>query len=818
VSTVAALRRRREAAAGEHGLHSWLTTTDHKRIGLLYIGTALVYLLVALVFALTMRTQLAAPRAGIVAPGAYNQIFTMHGTTMIFLFGMPILSGLANYLVPLQIGARDVAFPRLNAFSYWVYLFGGLFLFSSFLFGGAIDTGWFSYAPLNQAAYSPHDGVTFWTLSLAVLGVSSLAGSVNLIVTMLRGRAPGMTLGMMPLFSIATFVNQFLILFAIPSLTAAVAMLYLDRLYDTVFFRAELGGDPVIWQHLFWFFGHPEVYILILPAFGIVSEIVPVFSRRPLFGRTTMIVMIAIIGGLGFSVWAHHMFAVGLPTYFNAIMAATSMIIAVPTGVKIFNWLATMWNGSLRFNTPLLFCCGLIAFFTIGGITGVTLAVVPFNWQVTDTYYVVAHLHNVLIPGTVFAVFGGFYYWFPKATGRLLDDGLGKVHFWGSLIGFGMTFLPMYALGILGMPRRVYTYAPDLGWDTLNLVSTAGAFVLVGSIVVFVINVVRSLRRGEPAGSNPFAAWTLEWATTSPPPPANFAALPVVTSDRPLWGLQGRGEDAAGGDAVAGGASAAADAAAVGGAPGGATEGAGLEHTGLPALAALGIVLVAAGLLGVPLLSVAGAAVLLAAMARWVWAGWPEAEEPAPPGERFTPLGLGMLAFLGSEVVLFGALIYAYVHLRLHALIWPPEGMPPLDVVFPAFNTALLLLSGVTAEWAMLSFRKGASRTVRVALVATIVLGAAFLAGQAYEYTHVGFGLSDGLLGSAFFTLTGFHGAHVTGGVMLLVFMLVRVVRDGRLGFAAPPAGTTGMMQAGTYYWHFVDVVWLVLFVVIYLL
>jgi cytochrome c oxidase subunit I len=816
VSTVAVLRRTREDAERERGLWSWVTTTDHKRIGLLYIGTSLVFFLVAVAFAMTMRTQLAAPRAGLLSPDAYNQIFTIHGTTMVFLFGMPILTGLANYLVPLQIGAKDVAFPRLNAFSYWVFLLGGLLLFSSFLFGGAIDTGWFSYAPLNQSRFSPHDGVTFWTLSIAVLGVASLAGAVNLIVTMVKERTVGMTLWRMPLFSVATFVNQFLILFAIPSLTAAVAMLYLDRQYNTVFFRADLGGDPIIWQHLFWFFGHPEVYILILPAFGIISEVVPVFARRPLFGRITMIIMLGIIGFLGFTVWAHHMFAVGLPTYFNAIMAGTSMLIAIPTGVKIFNWLATMWNGSLRFNTPLLFCCGFIAFFTIGGVTGVTLAVVPFDWQVTDTYYVVAHLHNVLIPGTVYAVFAGIYYWFPKATGRMLDDRLGKVQFWSIFVGFALTFLPLYVVGMLGMPRRVYTFAPDVGWNELNLLSTIGAYVIGGSILLFVINLVRSYRHGLPAGPDPWDAWTLEWATSSPPAPTNFGPLPEIGSERPLWDLKHPEQPEA----------EIPEDIPVTDKPKSPIDvllaktplDIPLEQTALPFYASVGVILIAIGLLGTPLVSVAGAVLLLAVMAAWLWAGWPEPEHPASPDQRFTALGLGMIAFLGSEVVLFGALIYSYIHLRLHVMVWPPEGMPELDVVFPAANTAVLILSGVTAEWAMISFRRGNGRMVRAGLIASIVLGSAFLAGQVYEYFHVGFGLSDGLLGSVFFTLTGFHGAHVTGGVVLLIYMLARSYRDRRLALDAPPSGTIGMMQAGTYYWHFVDVVWIVLFVVIYLL
>ena len=486
------------AHAEREGLGAWLTTTDHKKIGLMYIGTALVFFLIAVVFAVLMRTQLLRPEMGFLSPEAYNQIFSMHGTTMVFLFGMPILIGLGNYLVPLQIGARDMAFPRANALSYWLLLFGGLVLYASFFFGGALDTGWFSYAPLTLKAYSPHDGVTFWVVSLSLLGGSSVLGAINFIVTCLRFRAPGMKFSQMPIFSIATYINSYLILFAIPSLTAALALLYSDRQFGTSFFDPTGGGDPIIWQHLFWFFGHPEVYILILPAFGILSEVVPIYSRKPLFGRSSMIVMLGVIGFLGFTVWAHHMFATGLPSFFNAIMAGASMLIAIPTGVKIFNWLATMWGGSLKFSTPLLYACGLIALFTVGGITGVTLAVVPWDWQVTDTYYVVAHFHNVLIAGTVFAALAGIYYWFPKMTGRILSDRLGKVQFWLTALGFALTFFPLYAVGILGMPRRVYTYAGDLGWNELNFVSSIGGFILAFGFLLLFVNIIRApaLRRG----------------------------------------------------------------------------------------------------------------------------------------------------------------------------------------------------------------------------------------------------------------------------------------------------------------------------------
>ncbi len=517
------------------GLLSWLTTVDHKRIGLMYIGTAAVYFLVAGVFALLIRLQLAQPNAKFLSNAVYNEIFTMHGTTMIFLVVMPLGTGLGNYLVPLMIGARDMAFPKLNALSYWVFLFGGLFMYSSFIAGGAPNDGWFSYAPLTELLYSPSHGMDFWALGILLLTIATTLGAINFIVTALQLRAPGMTLGRMPVFVWMTVVTSFLGVFSLPSLTTASVLLLLDRLVGTHFYNVAAGGNALLWQHLFWFFGHPEVYILILPAFGIISEIIPVFSRQPLFGYTVVVLSGIAIGILGFTVWAHHMFATGLPAVALMFFSADSFLIGVPTGVKIFAWLGTMWGGKLKFKTPMLFALGFIAMFTIGGLDGVHLAVVPVDWQVTDSYYVVSHIHYVLFGGAIFSIFAGIYYWFPKFSGRMLSETLGKWHFWLMFVGANLVFFPMHILGILGMPRRIYTYASGMGWDTWNLLETFGAFIIALSVSVFIYNLFRSLARPATAGDDPWDGFTLEWATTSPPPEYNFEEVPEVRGRRPLW-------------------------------------------------------------------------------------------------------------------------------------------------------------------------------------------------------------------------------------------------------------------------------------------
>lgn len=538
---VSVVRRKRFS---ETYVGDWIMTTDHKKIGIMYIVTAFFFFLAGGVEALLVRTQLAVPNGKVLSPEIYNQVFTMHGTTMIFLFVMPMLTGLGNYVVPMMIGARDMAFPRMNAFGYWVVLLGGLFLTSSFLFGAAPNAGWFSYAPLTELTQdcgatavlcTPGANMDFWALGILMLGISSIAASLNFVVTILKLRAPGMTINRMPMFTWMTLVTAFLLLFALPSVTAAAILLLLDRHLGTHFFQSGFGGDPLLWQHLFWSFGHPEVYILILPAFGIISEVLPVFSRKPLFGYTFVAWSGVAIGFLSFTVWAHHMFAVGLPLVAQAFFATSTTLIAIPTAVKIFNWVFTVYGGKISFKPPMLFALGFVAMFLIGGLNGIALAVVPVDYQLTDTYFVVSHLHYVLFGGTAFGVFAGIYYWFPKMTGKLLNERLGQVQFWLMLIGVNLTFFPMHILGLLGMPRRIYTYPDNLGWNDLNLLATIGAFTIAAAVLVFLWNFVITLRSGQPAGSDPWDAFTLEWDTDSPPKPYNFPVLPIVRSRRPFY-------------------------------------------------------------------------------------------------------------------------------------------------------------------------------------------------------------------------------------------------------------------------------------------
>ncbi len=526
-------------------LHSWVVTVDHKKLGIMYMTLAIFFLLVAGAEVICIRIQLAWPNNHFLSPQVFNRFFTMHGTTMVFLVGIPLVFGFANYIVPLQIGARDMAFPRLNAFSFWMTAFGALLLYFSFIggaglygMGNAPDVTWWAYAPLTARAFSPGNATDYWALALIVTGFGTLGGAVNVIATVISMRCKGMTLMRMPLFAWLMLVDSGLLLVTITPLTAAQIMLVIDRYLGGRFFDTQAGGSAMLWFHFFWIFGHPEVYVLVFPAFAIASEVIPVFSRKAIFGYPAMVAASVGIGFVSLGVWAHHMFTVGMTSAGNAFFVLSTMLVGIPTGIKIFNWLATMWGGKIRFRTPMLFCTAFLFQFLAAGLTGIMLAVAPWNWQLHNSYFVIAHFHYILVGAIVFNTFAGIYYWLPKATGRMMSEKLGKWHFWLFLIGFHITFDTMHFVGFEGMPRWIYTYPADRGWNHLNLVISIGGIIQAVAVLIFAYNLISSLFHGEIAGNDPWDAWTLEWSASSPPPDYNFATDPVVHSRRPLWDLK----------------------------------------------------------------------------------------------------------------------------------------------------------------------------------------------------------------------------------------------------------------------------------------
>ncbi|HSE95193.1 MAG TPA: cytochrome c oxidase subunit I [Methylomirabilota bacterium] len=807
MATTEAVLHHAAAHAPSRGLAGWLTTVDHKRIGILYGGSALAFFLIGGLEALVIRLQLAWPDARVVEAETFNQLFTMHGTTMVFLALMPLGAAFFNYLVPLMIGARDVAFPRLNALSFWIFLFGGLFMTGSLIGLNAPHAGWYGYATLTEKPFSIGPHTDFWLLGLLFLGTSSIMAALNFVVTILNLRAPGMTFLRMPVFVWNTLVTSVLLLLAFPPITVALVLLLFDRFFGTSFYLPAGGGSPVLWQHLFWIFGHPEVYILILPAMGIISEVLPTFARKPLFGYVSIVYATCLIAFFGFGVWAHHMFVVGMGPIADAAFGLTTMIIAVPTGIKIFNWLATLWGGSLRFRTPLYFGVGFIAMFTIGGLSGIMHASPPVDLQQNDSYFVVAHFHYVLFGGTLLGLFAGLYYWWPKAFGRMLDERLGVLHFWLMLAGMNLTFFPMHFLGMMGMPRRIYTYPPDLGWNFWNLVASVGAFLIGISLLVFLANVARAAARPAAAPADPWDGRTLEWAIPSPPPEHNFATVPTVLRRDALWLT--KHPDARG--------PGLADAAAL-------LRARGPIHmpppSRLPIASALAMLVLAIGPLLHPVVLVVGALLTVAGVFAIAFEHLPaRAGGPEGEAEKIGTTGLdhrkvAIWGFLGSECLFFGTLISIYLVYKGRSLSGPTPG-EILNIPLTSFSTFVLLMSSLTVVLAVSAIQRGDLAGTGRWLGATVAGGLIFLLGQVYEFQeflHEGLGLTTNLFGSTFYVMVGFHGAHVAIGVLWLA-VLWYLVRRGRVGQAQAV-----LVDIAGLYWHFVDVVWIAIFTLVYLI
>ena len=807
------------------GLIGFFTAVNHRTVGIRYIVTGLIFFALAGIGGLLIRIQLLFPENTFLNPDLYNQIFTMHGTTMMFLFAVPIMEGVGIYLVPLMIGTRDMAFPRLNAFGYFVFLISGVVLWVSLLFGSAPDGGWFAYTPLTGPRYSPGIGIDFYATLLTFLEIAALVAAVELIVTILKFRAPGMSFNRMPLFVWAILVMSFMIVFAMPSLITASTQLALDRTLGTQFFNPENGGDPLLWQHLFWFFGHPEVYIIFVPALGIVSTVLPAFVRRPVVGYVYLVLSFVAIGIVSFGLWVHHMFTTGLPILGLSFFTIASMMIAIPSGIQIFSSLATLRLGKPVFKTPLLYVLGFIVNFVIGGITGVMVAAVPFDAQVHDTYFVVAHFHYVLIGGAVFPLLAGLYYWFPKFTGRMLNERLGRWGFWLTFIGFNVTFFTMHITGFLGMPRRVYTYLPDLGWEALNVISTVGAFVLAVGILVFLADLVIGFRRGVPAGDNPWDAGTLEWATTSPPQPYNFDPLPVVHSRYPLW-------------------DAAEDKVETYDFPTHPERREVLGTTVLDAKPEQRVILPTptiipfftalataftfiALMLNIVLVPVGGVLIALTVMA-WHWPSGRERDtdyvkagpEDALPTDAIIssrggrpPYWWGMLMLIAIEAVVFGALIASYFYLRAGTDEWPPVLIGKPELLLPTINTIILLASSVPIYLADHGIRRGDQRRLKMGLVGSFILGALFVIIKFIEYGNVSYayGWTRTAYTSIIWMIVLYHTVHV-------ITLLIKTAVVGVWAFRGQfDEERNAALQVNGLYWHFVVLVWLPLYATIYL-
>jgi cytochrome c oxidase subunit I+III len=760
-------------------------------VGRRFIVTGFVFFLAGGVLALLMRTQLIVPENDFLSPEVYNQLFTMHGTTMMFLFAVPIMEAFGIYLIPGMIGAHDMAFPRLGAYGFWCFLLGGLLIYSSFIVGSVPDGGWFMYTPLTTIEFSPDKSQDFWLLGVTFVEIASITGAIELIVTILKMRAPGMSLDRMPIFAWYLLAVSFMIVIGFPPLVLGSILLEVERSFGIPFYDVSRGGDPLLWQHLFWIFGHPEVYIIFLPAAGLVSAILPAMARSHLVGYH--LIVLAVIGTafLSFGLWVHHMYATGIPRLALSFFAGASLAVAIPSGIQVFAWIATLWNGKPTLRTPLLYIIGFILIFVLGGLTGVMVAMVPFDWQVHDSYFVVAHFHYVLIGGMVFPLFAAFFYYLPRATGRMLSEALGRLSFWLLFIGFNATFLPMHLTGLLGMPRRVATYPTGLGWDGLNLVSTLGAYLVGAAVLVFLFNAAWSIRRGADAGTNPWQADGLEWASVAPVPPYNLRSIPPVRSRHPLWDepdLPGRIQNA---EEYLGTAPEGRRESLVTTVIGGKPEYvARIAHPSyLPLLAAIAT---AAAFIGVLVsrytLSLAGIAALLVIFAAWWWTPLPEkASKDAGRGLRLPiELGdsrstgwLGAVMYLLVDASLFASIVYSYFYLWTSADAWPPAGMAPTIGAAATASIVLVFLAGAAALLSIGGARR-ASRPLAVAgLLAAAVIAGALLYAESLAFAALPFGIRTDAYAGIVAGLGAFHAARVAIAFGAALFALLRLARHG---------------------------------------
>ncbi|HEV7640273.1 MAG TPA: cytochrome c oxidase subunit I [Gaiellaceae bacterium] len=790
------------------GLLGWLTTVDHKRIGILYFWTTIVFFAAGGTEALLMRTQLAQAGENVVSPETYDQLMTMHGVTMIFFFIIPMTTGaFGNYLVPLMIGARDMAFPRLNALSYWIFLGSGIFMYSSFLVGQAPNAGWFDYVPLALRQYDGGLNIDFYALGLIFNGAASTIGALNLIVTIFKLRAPGMSWNRMPLFCFALLAASLSLIFALPALTTDCLFLELQRKLGFHFFDVAHGGDPLLWQHLFWLFGHPEVYIIVLPAFGIATSIIPTFARRRMVAFPLVAMAELLVAFIGFGVWAHHMFATGISTTTLVFFAAASMMVVIPSTIQVYAWLMTVNLGTPTFRAPLMFIGGFIVFFVLGGLSGIMFAAVPFDQATTDTYFVVAHFHFIIFGAAVFPLLGGIYYWFPKVTGRMYDERLARWSFWLTFAGTSLTFFPMHIVGLLGMTRRVYTYRHGLGWDAYNLAETIGGFVLAAGLLLIAFNIVRSLRTGPPAGRDPFYGGTLEWTVPSPPPHYNFAVIPTVSSPYPNWDEPDREEDLrrlAQGELVLDGGHETpsttvndAELAEILDMP---------PESPWPIVLSLAVTIAAFFLLTSHYLTAA----LFLTLAVLALAGW-HAEEPdtLPVRTARSKGWWGAVVFVATEATLFGTIVGSYLYLRIQNAHWPPPNVPKLPVLTPTLLTVALVLTSIPMHIASRAAGEGRRVTAWRATAVAFVVQLGYIVWQLHDFVHTVevYDPQQSAWASVFVTLLGADHLHVLVGVLLSAWFVLRIrSRLTRYRIVG--------VQSTAFYWHAVNVITVVVLLV----